>query len=263
MNEALTIRELFYREAGRSYHVEPHSQPLHQWYLCVHGTIETRLDRKVVILHPGQSLLYRPGVMREPRCRGQAPSYLVGIFANHGLTLDPICDQVLTLPLHLRDDLNALIAEIIHPQGDDSVHLRAALLVRLLIGQCRSVTGIKPSLNAQATANIVATAEQFMSDHLHETLDRAAIANAAHCSVPHLARLMRSATGETILGRLLSLRLAHARQLLRDSDDAIGAIAMTCGFASFSHFARSFKTSTHMTPSAYRRTGGARWHDKR
>lgn len=263
MNEALTIRELFYREAGRSYHVEPHSQALHQWYLCVHGTIETRLDGKVITLHPGQSLLYRPGVIREPRCRGHAPSYLIAIFANHGLTLDPICDQILTLPLHLREDLNALIAELVHPQGNDSAYLSAALLVRLLIGQCRSITGIKPALNAQATTTLVATAEQFMRNHLHESLDRSAIAMAAHCSVPHLARLMRSATGETLLGRLLSLRLAQARQLLRDSDESIGAIALICGFASFSHFARSFKTSTRMTPSAYRRTGGAGWNEKR
>lgn len=259
MKGALTIRELFYREAGRSYHVQPHSQPLHQWYVCVHGTIGTRLDGKIITLHPGQSLLYRPGVIREPRCRGHAPSYLVAIFANQGLTLDPICDCVLTLPLHLREDLNALIAELMHPPGNDSAYLSAALLVRLLIGQCRSVTGIKPALNAKATSTMVAAAEQFMRDHLTETLDRAAIADAAHCSVPHLARLMRSTTGDTIIGRLWSLRLAHARQLVRDSDASIGAIALMCGFASYSHFARSFKTSIGMTPSAYRRTGGAGW----
>ncbi len=259
MNAALTIRDLFYREASRTYHIEPHTQPLHQWYVCVHGTIDTRLDDKTISLHPGQSVLYRPGVVREPRCRGQAPGYLVAIFANHGLAIDLICDRILTLPLSLRDDLNALIAELVQPQGQDSGHLCAALLVRLLIGQSRSVTGLKPTLNAQATTLMVTAVEDFMRGHLQHQLDRAMIAQAAHCSVPHLARLMRSATGETILGRLLTLRLARSRLLLRESDDSIGAIALRCGFVSFSHFARSFKATTHMIPSAYRRTGGAKW----
>lgn len=261
MSGPVEIRDLFYREAGRAYHVQPHSQPLHQWYVCVHGSVATRLDGKPIELAPGQSVLYRPGVVREPRTRGQAPGYFVAVFANHGLDLDPICDRVLDLPLALRDDLNALIAEIIHPQAPDSAHLTAALLVRLLIGQRRAAHGAPAALNAKAVSDTVAQAEAFMREHLHEALDRAAIARAANCSVPHLTRLFRSATGETVLGRLLALRLAHARNLLRESDDSIGGVATACGFASFSHFARSFRAANGMAPSAYRRTGGALWKE--
>ena len=65
------------------------------------------------IIGPGQSVLYRPGTLREPRCRGRAPGYLVALFANQGLDLDPLCDQVLDLPVALRPELNALIADVL------------------------------------------------------------------------------------------------------------------------------------------------------
>jgi hypothetical protein len=84
----LSIDSLFYREADTAYHVQEHSQPLHQWYMCVHGSIAIRLEAGTSILGPGQSILYRPGTLREPRCRGRAPGYLVAIFHNRDLDLD-------------------------------------------------------------------------------------------------------------------------------------------------------------------------------
>ncbi len=255
----LVVRSLFYKEADAAYHVAEHAQSVHQWYVCVHGAISVRLAGKTVILGPGQGVLYRPGTRREPRGRGRAPGYLVAEFANLGLDLDPLCDRVLDLPLVLRPELNALIAELVHPGGSDSGHLRQALLVRLLIGQCRAVGRAPVALNAAAATGTVETAERFMREHLDESLTRTAIAAAACCSVPHLARLFRSATGATVFDRLMAIRLERARELLRDSDQPIGGIALATGFASFSHFARTFKASTGLTPSTYRRTGGAAW----
>ena len=255
----LAIHSLFYREADADYHVDEHAQPVHQWYVCVHGSISVRLAGKAMLLNAGQGVLYRPGTKREPRCRGRAPGYLVAVFANHGLDLDPLCDRVLDLPLVLRPELNALIAELVHPGGPDSCHLRQALLVRLLIGQCRAAGRAPVALNAAAATGTVEAAERFMREHLDEALTRSSIAAAACCSVPHLARLFRSATGATVFDRLMAIRLERARELLRESDQPIGGIALATGFASFSHFARTFKATTGLTPSSYRRTGGAAW----
>jgi AraC-like DNA-binding protein len=255
----LSIDSLFYREADTAYHVQEHSQPLHQWYMCVHGSIAIRLEAGTSILGPGQSILYRPGTLREPRCRGRAPGYLVAIFHNRELDLDPLCDQVLDLPLALRPELNALIAELVHPADQDSPYLRQALLVRLLIGQRRAHRPSVSVLNAAAANGTVILAEEFMRSHLDQPLTRTSIAKAAHCSVPHLTRIFRTAADTTVFARLTTLRLEKARELLRESDQPIGNIALATGFPSFSHFARTFKAATGLAPSAYRRTGGAAW----
>jgi AraC-like DNA-binding protein len=258
----IVVRDLFYREAGPGYHVAEHDQPLHQWYVCIHGTVATRLAGTELVLGPGQSVLYRPGVRREPRCRGRAPGYLVAVFADRGLDLGPVCDRPLTMPLGLRGDLQALIAELQRPQGAESTHLANALLVRLLIGQRRAALAGRLEqlpLNARAAEGIVGKAEAFMRANLHRHLTRAQVARAAGCSEPHLARLLRSAAGATVIDRLTVLRLERARALLRESGASVGAVAAQVGFASASHFAALFRQAAGMSPSDYRRAGGAAW----
>ena len=261
----LLLHSMAYKEAAKSYHVREHAQSFCQWCICVHGGITTLMNGRKVDLDPGQSIVYRPGTRREPRCRGRAPGYLIADFTDTGLGLEPICDQVLTLPPNLREDLLALVAELVQPAGSDAGYLRVALLVRLLIGQRRatlaamSSLALRPALNAQAAESLVEAAEAFMQANLQQSLDRTVIAAAAHCSVPHLGRLFRTVRGCTVRDRLQALRLERARILLRDTPDSIGQVAVAVGFASFSHFARAFRAATGLAPSDFRRAGGAVW----
>lgn len=257
----IAIHELFYREAGTDYHIAEHAQPLLQWYVCVHGAVLTRLAGREIELGPGQSVLYRPGVLREPRCRGRAPGYLIAIFADHGLKLSAICDRRLALPLALRGDLLALIDELRGKRSDESRHLCQALLVRLLIGQRRAALAGReapPPQNARAVADMLGRAEEFMRAELHRPLERAEIAAAAGCSVPHLTRLFRLA-GSTVVDRLTDLRLERARRLLRETGGGVAQVAAAVGFASASHFAAVFKRAAGVSPSDYRRGGGRYW----
>ena len=48
------------------------------------------------------------------------------------------------------------------------------------------------------------------------------------------------------------VRVAYARQLLRESTDKAGEISERLGFASPDYFTRIFKDITGCTPSAYR-----------
>lgn len=256
------VHQLFYREAAANYHVAEHSQPQHQWYVCMHGTVLTRLNGREIELGSGQSVLYRPGVLREPRCRGRAPGYLIAHFTNIALGLDGICDRRLSMPLALRGDLLALIDEIRRPREDESRYLCSALLTRLLIGQRRATlagyeAALQP-LNTRVATDVVGRAESYMRANLHLSLDRAAIALAAGCSVPHLTRLFRL-TGSTVFGRLNILRIERARSLLRETAVEVTSIAAAVGFASASHFAAVFRRHSRVSPSDYRRGGGYRY----
>ena len=69
----------------------------------------------------------------------------------------------------------------------------------------------------------------------------------------HLARTFKRATGVTLHQHRLALRLHASLELLRDTRDEIGEIALDLGFTDHSHFTVSFRRRFGVTPSAYRR----------
>lgn len=80
------------------------------------------------------------------------------------------------------------------------------------------------------------------------------IARAVSCSPFHLARLFRAATGETLFGYLLRLRLALALQRLADGEDDLARLAVELGFSHHSHFSARFRAIFATTPSHVRKS---------
>lgn len=82
------------------------------------------------------------------------------------------------------------------------------------------------------------------------------LAAAAGVHPDHLARAFRVRFGVPIGSYLRRLRLDWAATRLESSEQGISAIALAAGFADQSHFTRTFKRHTGLTPQAYRRTFG-------
>jgi AraC-like DNA-binding protein len=72
-------------------------------------------------------------------------------------------------------------------------------------------------------------------------------------STRQLSRIMTETTGMNTEAVLLYKKYLHALQLLHDTELSLTAIAFQCQFADQSHFIKSFKTFTHITPGEYRR----------
>lgn len=68
-----------------------------------------------------------------------------------------------------------------------------------------------------------------------------------------LIKEFKEYTGMTIVQYQKKQKLAHAAQLLANSDHQITQIAEMVGFESFSHFLRIFKEEYTMTPKEYRK----------
>lgn len=77
---------------------------------------------------------------------------------------------------------------------------------------------------------------------------------ATHCCVSpfHLGRIFKATTGYTPYQYLLSLRLAHAGRLLRDTGLPVMDIGFASGFNSLEHFATAFRHQYRVSPSQYR-----------
>ncbi len=94
----------------------------------------------------------------------------------------------------------------------------------------------------------------LMEQHLETPLTPADLARSTHISLRQLERLCLRYLGASPSAYYLQLRLERARQLLCESDLGVGEVGVACGFASASHFCRSYRRHFAMTPGEQRRT---------
>ena len=107
---------------------------------------------------------------------------------------------------------------------------------------------LKGGLAAYQRRQLVDTIEQ----QLAEPLSIGQLAAQCALSPYHFARMFRESFGVAPHQYVLARRLSRARSLLRHSSLALGEIALSCGFASASHFTNRFKHTLGGTPGEYR-----------
>ena len=98
----------------------------------------------------------------------------------------------------------------------------------------------------------VADAVGYIHEQLEAGVSLSDVADALHVNKHYLCRLFKAEMGMTVGAYINSARVARAKQLLRDTDEAISFVASGCGYNEPCVFAKSFKKETGLTPSAYR-----------
>lgn len=134
----------------------------------------------------------------------------------------------------------------------------AALVEQALVQLLRRYSNFRRSENLELSrAGLVdrriRLAIELMNAHLERDLPLEEIAEAAHLSPFHFARLFKKLTGATPHAYLASLRAARARELLAGTDLPITEVGARVGYMSSSHFAKAFRQATGISPRAYRK----------
>jgi AraC family transcriptional regulator len=94
-------------------------------------------------------------------------------------------------------------------------------------------------------------ARAFAERHFAEPLALSAVASRVGVHPVHLARTFRHAYQTTFTAYVRQLRIEFARRELAGSG-SLSDIAVAAGFCDQSHFSRSFKQYTGLTPAEYR-----------
>lgn len=133
-----------------------------------------------------------------------------------------------------------------------------ALVEQALVHLLRRYSNVRRSENLELSrAGLVdrriRLAVELMHAHLERDLPLEEIAQAAHLSPFHFARLFKKLTGATPHAYLASLRAARARDLLAGTDLPITEVGARVGYMSSSHFAKAFRQATGISPRAYRK----------
>ena len=98
----------------------------------------------------------------------------------------------------------------------------------------------------------LAQAQEFLHSHFSEPVSLSEVAKTVDMHSVHLARAFRQHYRCTIGEYIRKLRIDFASQEIMATDDAFTRIAMSAGFYDQSHFTRTFKRQTGLTPTEYR-----------
>lgn len=93
---------------------------------------------------------------------------------------------------------------------------------------------------------------QYLDNHYTEPLTLEMLAEVCHGSPYHLHRTFKKVTGVTPVDYIQHKRIAAASELLLNSDQAVGGIALRVGMPNTSYFITLFKRKTGYTPTQFR-----------
>lgn len=130
------------------------------------------------------------------------------------------------------------------------------LMIDGLMSQITALILRATPLSVTQTASsppVIAAALSFIERRATDQISLSDVAQHVGRAPAHLAALMKRHTDRTVVEWITHGRMAVARQLLRGSEEAIESVAERAGFASPSHFHRTFKRLHQATPSQWRK----------
>lgn len=121
-------------------------------------------------------------------------------------------------------------------------------LVGVAVARASAVSGVTTPTGTP----LVARALAYIEAHALDGISLRDVARAVHRAPAHLAAVVKQETGRTVVEWITHARMAFARQLLLRSDATVEAVAERVGFASASHFHRTFRRLHAVTPTRWR-----------
>lgn len=123
--------------------------------------------------------------------------------------------------------------------------------VMTLLGSAETPINLPDKLK-QHHLGTIEKARDFILSHFKENISLQQL--AAHCLVSpfHFSRIFKTMTKTSPHRYLSSVRLAHAKILLTETNSPVSVIAYECGFNSPEHFVTAFKQFYKMKPSELR-----------
>lgn len=125
------------------------------------------------------------------------------------------------------------------------------LLIQLLRSEQFS---IRNSLNKKNHKEIQVV-KNYMKINYHKNITLDDLVELVHINKFYLIRIFKQEVGMSPIDYLIHVRIDEAQKMLRNTNIAIADIAHLVGFQSPSHFSKTFRELSNMTPSQYRRQG--------
>jgi len=228
-----------------------HSHELSHFCFVLDGLYAERIGSRSYERAPTALVFYPPDVNHAEKHGSAGRHFLVEIDAQN---LERVRDYGarLTDPVLLADDAALWLASRMYREFRDVDEFSGLVLesscFELLVNASRSR---RPTSERRPPKWLVRVKE-YVCDNFVEPPGLSELARAAGVHPTHLARSFRRFENCTIGDYVRRIRIEKAKQLMMSTKASLAEIALAAGFADQTHFTRSFKRSTGMTPAGFR-----------
>lgn len=250
------IYTCFFQESARDFYFRGERHVPYELTYVDNGTLHNLVNGTDLVLRQGELAI----IGREDwhmQYADEQVSFLTVTFDLAGDILEPIAGKVFSLPSGARGPMKRFLAE---RSGEDSFaydyleSLLKILLIELLRSASRPSRPAAPPPATRAENQIVDQALQIISQRSHRPPSLRELAGEVHVSVPYLCRLFDTHLGIPPGQYITKIRLEECKDLLRQGELSMSAIASQMGFSSAQHFSRQFKHYCGLTPTEYTRS---------
>jgi len=164
-----------------------------------------------------------------------------------------LVDRLLALPRTFRagPGVKQTLERIFAAFDREGDRLRAVSLRNLLVRFLLDVVETS-GRGGWSTSPEIRRVQEYLDEHLGEPLMVRDLARLVHLSESQLKARFKREVGIPPADYRARQRVERAKELLRNSDEAITSIGEQLGFTSSQYFATVFKRYTGTTPSVYR-----------
>jgi len=124
---------------------------------------------------------------------------------------------------------------------------------RAIVGLVGLSRDVRPANASQDETMALSVALRYAQDHPDAALKIGDLAARGGLSAFQLDQRIRAMFGLSAGQYLMRLRIGHATERLRRSDDPIGQLALDCGYADQTAFTRQFRKIVGLSPRQYRK----------
>ena len=261
-------------ESSRSVH----GHDCHELMIVREGEATHCINGRQYVLLPGDVYLMRPGDLHEIIVNPSgaiAEANVLFDFDRLGLNLRdlttvPGFHTLFSLEPSMREATNFKARLRLNPQQlrkaldliDDLEYEQAKELpgyqlkcINLFLDLILFLSRAYADVDSQKPTHVqrIAEAVSYIEANFAESVTLDELTQRAHCSATQLRRIFQEVYGVSPHEYLTRTRANRAMMMLRDSDQDVTSIAHACGYNDSNYFARSFRKSTGLTPTAYRK----------
>ncbi|ABQ24492.1 transcriptional regulator, AraC family [Geotalea uraniireducens Rf4] len=243
------------------YAITPdHSHPAYSFVLTFDSYTRLAIGGKTVLSQPGQIMAIDPDAVHHEMTADETPRY-IAIFIDRDLFEKELgrYPSIRPRPFRFRTftpgrEMMGLLKEFMN-EAEARLPAREPLLAaigtRIVHALIRAAHGIiTPDASIGNRVEIHRVIE-YIQTHAGKKLSIGQLAAVAAMSTSHFSRIFKRETGHPPLAYLNRVRLEQARKLLRTGECSVTSVALSCGFASPSHFTDSFRRFYGQSPTDF------------
>ncbi|MFD0961295.1 helix-turn-helix transcriptional regulator [Paenibacillus chungangensis] len=166
--------------------------------------------------------------------------------------------HVFRLPAGLQLDADALFRRMLHEVRTEEPGFQLLIrqgMTELLLIVARYLRSHEPApfRHASSIHAKISEVTSYINANYREPLRLESVSKEHFISPHYLSRMFKQITGFAFTDYIAITRMKEAERLLKESTDSISSIAGQVGYDNFSHFGKTFKRVTGLSPREYRR----------